>query len=931
MNQDNKLYDNNDDGIRIRGSQESKKREQKNSKKRVSKVKHIRNREIISKPVKQSKNTISSPQKSKTPIAFIIFVIIIASLGWYLYSFHGSEIHKSINNNRISPKTDTTINDIEDKNKVIAQKKELPYPAKIKELSTSIPPDKKKNESADLAPSSNDKAVFTVTKKIKKRKIISKTETKNGKHYIRFEAEDANIIKPSFEIADDTECSGGKYLSHPEGTGSAWRKWKDSDGNEIVGGVGRAEYDFEVPEDGKYLLWGRVLWESGCSAAFMVDIDDLVSKNKSGYRQTGSQKTFGKSSTLDTWHWYSRHVFNLTKGKHTLVLSNQDDGSHVDHFLITNDFNYVPIEREKEKIHFGGNYYCHFGSHQFEELEGAWSVKKDKLYSNSKTAKAIVGKEWWKNYQITCMLKPANKGIAGFIAYYDDNNYYSLEISKNKIELCLNSNGKRRVLTSKRKKLDLEKQYRISMNIVNGVIQVFIDGKMVIHKKNDTISSGKAGIMISKAENSYFDDIEITSISTYHKSKNNETIPWFNMHECIQSRTVLDDGYFGRGYQYPFYDKYLAKCQYLITNKKVTDKFAHVGFHWRTINDNAFRAYSGNAQGPGFIIAQSFDKERKFIWSNRNLYGDWELKFKAKGECDILGGALVEMEDNADKAKRFLFAYNIKQGRLETETQLDSIATGVWKERGWNNILIKKRKNILTFHLNNKKLGEYKVKNNIVLRPAIFYQNGTLFIDNITTTLHPDLFYHFEYNQPYSLALSDWTAKYDTLDHWGGYHSFLTLTRNNGKVPTMRSKREWKGDFALSFIIDSGRKNHKERNMRKFSITFENSKKPKDYVRLVLTPSGLSLSSEGKKSKLKKLNFHHYNNEVMGDMLEFDIVKKDGNIFVFLSDKKGIQRLVMKEKFNFSKKAPFKISIAGFPSISIQQIRIWGKEHLQKK
>ncbi len=154
------------------------------------------------------------------------------------------------------------------------------------------------------------------------------------KHYVFIEAEDCFQIEPSFKIASDSKCSGGKYLTHPENTGSSWAKE----------GVGSAKYILNIPETGIYQLWSLVKWESGCSDCFFVFIDDKRPAVKEGIFSGSGMllESHGKDMTLYSWHWINWRTFTLEKGNHVLELKNQDDGSHIDKMLLTNDDGYVP-------------------------------------------------------------------------------------------------------------------------------------------------------------------------------------------------------------------------------------------------------------------------------------------------------------------------------------------------------------------------------------------------------------------------------------------------------------------------------------------------------------------------------------------------------------------------------------------------------------
>ena len=121
-------------------------------------------------------------------------------------------------------------------------------------------------------------------------------------------------------------ASGGAYLFIKEGAGNPPKLDK-----------GFAKYEFEVRKAGAYRLWARVRWEGECSNSFMVQIDDRPAF------------LFGEDATFNVWHWVRYPVarmaplLKLSKGKHTLVFRNREDGVSLDQILLTTDKRTVPV------------------------------------------------------------------------------------------------------------------------------------------------------------------------------------------------------------------------------------------------------------------------------------------------------------------------------------------------------------------------------------------------------------------------------------------------------------------------------------------------------------------------------------------------------------------------------------------------------------
>ena len=121
-------------------------------------------------------------------------------------------------------------------------------------------------------------------------------------------------------------ASGGAWLSIPEKAGNPPKLEK-----------GFAKFEVEIPSDGGWYLWARVLWDGECSNSFTIQIDD------------GAPFLFGEDTTFNVWHWVRYPVsrmakpVTLSKGKHTIVFRNREDGVALDQFLLTTEKRYVPV------------------------------------------------------------------------------------------------------------------------------------------------------------------------------------------------------------------------------------------------------------------------------------------------------------------------------------------------------------------------------------------------------------------------------------------------------------------------------------------------------------------------------------------------------------------------------------------------------------
>ena len=131
------------------------------------------------------------------------------------------------------------------------------------------------------------------------------------------------------EIGTDELASSDEYIWIREGSGSVLDPSQ---------GTGYAEFPFSVPAGGNYVIWGRVLSISGGSDSFFVSIDN------------GSYALWDTQIST-TWVWDQVNdrnnnadpvIYNLSKGEHTLMIKQREDGTRLDKIIITNDADYYP-------------------------------------------------------------------------------------------------------------------------------------------------------------------------------------------------------------------------------------------------------------------------------------------------------------------------------------------------------------------------------------------------------------------------------------------------------------------------------------------------------------------------------------------------------------------------------------------------------------
>jgi hypothetical protein len=155
----------------------------------------------------------------------------------------------------------------------------------------------------------------------------------NGASFsLLLEAEDGDLQWP-MAIGDETAASAGGYVGVPEGTGSLYSASENA---------GFAEYHFEVPETGDYVIWGRQISNDNASDSFFVSVDgqaDMVWYTKLGGQDVWTWDVVSNRSEEDLRDANNPQVYWLEAGFHTLAIKQREDGTRLDAIVITNDLN----------------------------------------------------------------------------------------------------------------------------------------------------------------------------------------------------------------------------------------------------------------------------------------------------------------------------------------------------------------------------------------------------------------------------------------------------------------------------------------------------------------------------------------------------------------------------------------------------------------
>jgi len=129
-----------------------------------------------------------------------------------------------------------------------------------------------------------------------------------------FEAEDATKLKGGMKIREDELASGGKYV--------------------IATGAGSIIFSVMFPEDGDYIIWGRVIAPGGDSDSFFIDIDV---DEPAGIWDVQQGKTWAWDEAM--WREPARNpvIFTISEGIHDIVIKTRELNTSLDKIFITTD------------------------------------------------------------------------------------------------------------------------------------------------------------------------------------------------------------------------------------------------------------------------------------------------------------------------------------------------------------------------------------------------------------------------------------------------------------------------------------------------------------------------------------------------------------------------------------------------------------------
>jgi len=192
-------------------------------------------------------------------------------------------------------------------------------------ITASVSPQGSIVPSGNVAVSHGSSQTFTISSQYVPEGYGEDNSSQSEKVWLEAEI---GSLNPPMEIAEDAGTSSGQYIYVPSGNGFL---------QDPLQAGGYAQYTFEVPVSGEYLMWGRINAIDEGSNSVYVSVD-------------GNEYVAWHTQVSNIWLWdqvssgsdMELVVFYLESGEHTLTVKQREPGTKIDRVLITKreDSNY---------------------------------------------------------------------------------------------------------------------------------------------------------------------------------------------------------------------------------------------------------------------------------------------------------------------------------------------------------------------------------------------------------------------------------------------------------------------------------------------------------------------------------------------------------------------------------------------------------------
>jgi len=282
---------------------------------------------------------------------------------------------------------------------------------------------------------------------------------------------------------------------------------------------GMARYRCYVPADGRYTLWAFCLWGGACTNAVYVQIDDLP------------RVILGNDSDYERWHWVRGTTWPLTRGTHTLTLSNHSDGIAMQRLALLSD----PLDRPDDgtpglyDLFYDGFDGCDGGNiaawrlsgkewHLFEPAgnqDYAHRVLAGEAPSNDAPISAVVGDNSWHDCVVNLSMRVVSAGRVALALGYqgaDDGlrcEWHLPETGSARLRVVRRDAGQGVPLGEIDTLMKVGHWHDLGLTAGPGELRVSLDGTVIGRFPFEGVLNGPLTLLVSEGASVWFDDVHV--------------------------------------------------------------------------------------------------------------------------------------------------------------------------------------------------------------------------------------------------------------------------------------------------------------------------------------------------------------------------------------------------------------------------------------
>jgi len=417
-----------------------------------------------------------------------------------------------------------------------------------------------------------------------------------------------------------------------------------------------------------------------------------------------------------------------------------------------------------EDIYFEDIFYddvYHYQSHplNWEPKRGNWNACASDTYSYVVNGKdeifSISGKEHWYNYSFKVVSKANGHCGVGICFYYQDrDNYYLFRWADDesvcdyagKKQLIKVINGEKSVLAEKERGYeDPLRLYTIKTRVYEDNIKVFIDDKEIFNISDSTLTYGRIGLYAENAEWAEFDDVRVVGVDLEIK-EDGKAAP-----VTLVSSTFSGFYEIGKGQERIITEvsKRLFGETVTNVNKEIfEDRWVAVNGTWK--------------EGGGSLCGQGAEAVAD-IWCKGAFFGDVAIELDAK-LASLSEGSLNVVFYEENEGANHAYTFHIKPSpeplfqllcdkEVIAETRLPSLDLS-----GLFHVKFDKVNKFLQAFINGEPILSHELDGQPLLRtrPAIYVQQGKVYLDNIEVIAYPERSYNFSIRTDAAADFSQW-------------------------------------------------------------------------------------------------------------------------------------------------------------------------------